>query len=202
MDAAQGMIKGAMMDTTTHNRSGRAGDKVLGPAVDYLGPATVADASKADLAIDVPHGGGAKRVSAKPAFSSPYEAVEGDVLLVIGGPNGYYAIGVLHGKGKTTITVPGDIDVHAAGGTLRLSGDKGVTIEGESVDVRAQKLNVIAGAVVEKLTTLVQRVSEMWSVRAGERHTVVDGASMEKAKTATILTEETMSINGKQIHLG
>ena len=42
----------------------------------------------------------------------------------------------------------------------------------------------------------------MLSVHAREVHTVVDETHLTKAKSASVLTEETMTINGKQIHLG
>lgn len=191
------MADAALMNRTTH-AAPRLGPLATGSAVDYLGPATVVDASRADLVIDV----AGRRAVARPAFSSPYEPADRDVLLVIGGPGGYYAIGVLDGAGRTSLRVHGDVDVHAVGGSLRLSGDKGVEIQGDAIELRAGKLNVLAGAAVQKFTTLYQRVSEMLSVRAGARHTVIDGDSMEKAKSATLLTEETVSINGKQVHLG
>ena len=41
-----------------------------------------------------------------------------------------------------------------------------------------------------------------YSVHAKESHTSVDESTFIKARNAAILTEETMSINGKQIHLG
>lgn len=169
-----------------------------GAAVDYLGPAIVVEARGAEVTIDL----GGQRLAARLALATPYEPIEGDTLLVIGGPGGHYVIGVLDGAGRTVLSVPGDVDVHAVGGTLRLTGDKGVQVDGGAIEMRAGKLQVIAGAVVERFSTLYQRVSEMLSVRAGERHTVVDGASLEKAKSASILTEETVSINGKQVHLG
>lgn len=176
-------------------------DKPLGialGAVDTLGPAIVVEARGADVTVDV----AGRRVKARLALSLPYAPIEGDTLLVIGGPSGHYAIGVIDGAGRTTLAVPGDVDVRAIGGTLRLSGDEGVDIDGGAVAVRAKKLHVLAGALVERFTTVVQHVTEMLSVRAGERQTVVDGASIETAKRASIVTHETVSINGKQVHLG
>jgi hypothetical protein len=47
-----------------------------------------------------------------------------------------------------------------------------------------------------------QRVRGALEVRAGKAHTVVDDSSFLTAKNASIVTEETMSINGNEIHLG
>jgi hypothetical protein len=63
-------------------------------------------------------------------------------------------------------------------------------------------IHVLADALTQKVTSLAQHVTELWSVRAGKSHTVVDGASFAQSKTATILTEGKVAINGKEIHLG
>ena len=56
---------------------------------------------------------------------------------------------------------------------------------------------------MEKLGTLYQRVRGLLRrARAGEAQTIVDEGALTRAKSAAILTEETMTINGKQIHLG
>ena len=49
---------------------------------------------------------------------------------------------------------------------------------------------------------MYQRVTEMLSVHAGSSHTLVDGASHAQSTSATILTKETVTINGNEIHLG
>jgi hypothetical protein len=87
-------------------------------------------------------------------------------------------------------------------GALRLTGRGGVQIQGPEVGIDAGKLRVYAEAAVHKFSSLYQRVSGLWSARARDVETVVDETSLMRAKSASILTEETMSINGKQIHLG
>ena len=64
------------------------------------------------------------------------------------------------------------------------------------------KLRMIAGAAVQRFTSLCQRVTDLLSVQAGESQTVVEGTSYAQAKSATILTEDKVSINGKSIYLG
>ncbi len=61
---------------------------------------------------------------------------------------------------------------------------------------------MVAGSVTQKFTSLVQRVRDLMSVQAKEIHTVAEGAHVTHAKNATVLTEETMTINGKQVNLG
>jgi len=49
---------------------------------------------------------------------------------------------------------------------------------------------------------LRRHVRDLLSLRAGKSHTVVDGSSFSQSKSATILTEEKVTINGKEIFLG
>jgi hypothetical protein len=166
---------------------------------DYLGPAEVLETA-AD-AVRVRLRGGAV-VGAQLALALAYEPVVGDLLLVIGREEDHYVIGVLRGKGCTSLSVQGDLEVRAADGRLRLSGDNGIELLGPELEVRTGKLEVFAGAVLERFTSLCQRVTKLLSVHAGQAHTVVDETLVTEAREAAILTEGTMSINGKEIHLG
>jgi hypothetical protein len=168
-------------------------------ADDYLGPAEVVTACGGE--IEVALRGGA-RARAQLALAFPYEPAPGDVLLVIGKGTEDYVIGVLQGSGCTSLALPGNVELRAVGGALHLAGDRGVRVRGPEIELHAGTLREVAGAVVHQFTSLCQRVSALLSVHAGQRHTVVDDASIEKAKSATILTEETVTINGNQIHLG
>ena len=75
-------------------------------------------------------------------------------------------------------------------------------VRGPELSVVVDAVKVVAGAMVQKLGSAYQRVTGLLSVRAGDAHTVVDGASVTRSKSGAILTEEKMIINGKQIHLG
>ena len=166
---------------------------------DYLGPAEVLETT--DEGVRARLRGGAV-VSASLALAVPYAPVVGDLLLFIGKGEEFYAIGVLRGAGKTSLRLQGDVDLHAEGGALNLSADKGVRIQAPEVDIETGRLRTVATSVVQKCTSLYQRVSALLSVHAGQSHSVVDEASFSRSKSAAILTEETVTINGKQIHLG
>jgi hypothetical protein len=170
------------------------------PSQPFLGPAEVVEASTpAGVRVRLPDGAIA---TARLALAFTYEPRPADVLLVIGNPDGHYVIGVLHGTGKTTMAVAGDVEVRAVGGELVLAGDKGVRVEGAEVSVRAGKLSMLADTLAQKLNTLRQHVTDLVSLRAGKTHTIVDEAVFQQSKRATILTEETVTVNGKAIHLG
>jgi hypothetical protein len=164
-----------------------------------LGPAVVTAADGDAVTVALADG---EEVRVTLALALPYAACPGDVLLVIGQGGAYYAIGVVSGRGKTSLAIQGDVSLRAVGGTLELEGDEGVRIRGPAVDVHAGALRTVARSVVETFTTLFQRVTEAVRVHAGESVTIVDEGSYTQAKTAAIQTAETVTINGKEIHLG
>jgi uncharacterized protein DUF3540 len=166
---------------------------------DYLGPAHVVGASGRDLSLELPSG---QTVTATLAVAFPYEPEIGDVLLVIARGESYYGIGVLHGTGRTRLSFQGDVDLRSEGGTVRISGEKGVAIDGPELDVRVGAVRLLADTLTQRVASVYQRVTSLLSIHARESHTSIDESSFTKAKSAAILTEETMSINGKQIHLG
>jgi hypothetical protein len=171
---------------------------VQSPA-EYLGPARVTRVAPHEVAVEIRSG---EEVTAQMALAFPYAPAEGDVLLVIGKGGEHWVIGVVHGAGKAALAFQGGVEISAQGGPITLTSDRGVAIRGPDVEVEAGKLSMIAGSVVERFTSLYQRVRDAWSVRAGEARTIVDGSSHLTAKEASIVTEETMSINGSEIHLG
>lgn len=169
-----------------------------GPA-EYLDSATVVVSAPSHVEVELI---GGDRVEAKLALAIPYRPSLGDELLVIGGRGGYWVIGVISGRGMTELRLPGDVDLHAMNGRLRLSGDRGVDVSGETISMRAKTLRVAADTVLEHFTNVVTHVKEMLTTKAGERHTRVEGSSLETAKRVTILAEENVAVNGEQIHLG
>jgi hypothetical protein len=165
----------------------------------YLGPADVVEARPGEATVRMPGGAAAR---AQLALAYAYEPRPGDVVLVISHGDGCYVIGVLRGTGRAVLAIPGDVEIRAVDGVLRLAGDKGLEMEAPDVSMRAGKLRVLADAVVERLGSLRQRVTDLLSVQAGRSHTVVEGTSHAQSKSAAILTEEKVTINGREIHLG
>jgi hypothetical protein len=166
---------------------------------DYLGPADVIGASGPSVEVELP---GGRRVEATIALALPYEPVAGDVLLVIGQGDAYYVIGVIHGQGRTALAFHGDVELASIDGKVVVTGRRGVELRAPEVDVSTGKLRMVAGAVMQRFTSVCQRVTELLSVHAGASHTLVDEGSFAQAKRAVLQTEETVTINGKEIHLG
>jgi len=166
---------------------------------DYLGPGRVLAVEPHAIEVEIRDG---ERAWARMALAFPYAPVPGDELLILGKGDDHYVIGVLHGTGRTALSFQGAVDLRAEGGPLTLSSDRGVAIRGPELEIEAGKLRMVAGAVVQKFTSLYQRVRDTLGVRAGQAHTVVDDRSFMTAKNASIVTEEAMTINGSEIHLG
>jgi hypothetical protein len=166
---------------------------------EYLGPAEVIEVRPHEVVVSLPDEGAA---AAGLAFSMPYAPVVGDVLLVIGKGGKHFAIGVIHGSGRTALAFEGDVEIRSVNGKLRLEGDGGVEVRGPEVDVYTTALRMVARDVTHRFESLCQRVSSLFRTHAGEAQTIVDGASVTQAKRAAILTQETATINGREVHLG
>jgi hypothetical protein len=168
-------------------------------ATEYLGAAELIEARGSSLAVELTDG---RRVNATMALALPYEPIVGDVLLVIGRGEAHYVIGVIRGQGRTALTFHGDVELSSLDGRVVVTGQRGVELRGPEVEVHAGKLRMVADAVVQRFTSFYQGVAELLSVHAGESHTLVDEGSFLQAKHAVLQTEETVTINGKEIHLG
>lgn len=164
-----------------------------------LDPALVVSAEGNEVIAELP-GGDHARVTLALAYL--YRPAPGDVLLVASDRQKRYAIGVLHATGKVALAFRGDVEVRAVDGHLRLTGDRGVSMEGPAVEVHTSKLKVIADSLVERFDSVYRRVSSLLHVHAGRTHTAVDGPSDTQAESVTILTKDVVTINGKQIQLG
>jgi hypothetical protein len=171
------------------------------PAVPALGPGEVVrvDADRLEIALR-----SGRRVEARAALAFSYQPVEGDVVLVIGPTEDaeHYVIGVIAAKGRGVMAFAGDLEIRAVGGRLSLGGDEGIELSAPTMNVQVGKLEMAARAVTQRFSTLKQRVSELLTVHAGERHEVIDGATATNAERATLLVKDKVSINGKAIHLG
>lgn len=171
--------------------SDNAPSHALGPAIVVdRGPGWV-DAKREDGAV----------VRATIALGYRYDAEIDDVLLVIGDGDRAWVIGVVAGRGRSSIEAPGDLELRAAG-TISIAGDKGVRLVGEEIEIAPSRLRVTASSLVETLGNAFRRVTGMLSTKAGETHTIVDGQATARAKNLVVLTDETASIDGQQIRLG
>lgn len=165
----------------------------------YLGPATVTHAGAASLEARLPTG---ETICPKMALAHPFAPAENDSLLVIGEGDRYFVIGVIESTGETLLRFRGNVSVRAVDGALDLHGERGVELRGPKIDLETKKLSVLADKATELFGTVFTRVKELLSVHAGESDTVVHGQWENRSKRAAITSEEVVSINGKEVHLG
>jgi hypothetical protein len=164
-----------------------------------LSTAHVVSASAVELTVRLV-GGGVR--AARLATTFGYEPAPGDEVVVISDPEQAFVIGVLRTSGKAVLSFPGDVDLRAVGGRLRLAADEGLVLESPTIELRARKLAMLAGTVMQRFDALTQKVRDLLAVRAGQTYTVVEGSAVSQSKSARILTKDEVTINGKEIHLG
>lgn len=165
----------------------------------YLGPVRVLsfDAKTAQALL-----GDGSVVSVRFAFTTPYHPAVGDELLVIGQGGAFFAIGVLAGQGKTEFALQGDVELRAVGGSLRLTGDRGVSVHAPEVTVQTGALKTFAKSVTEKTDTAYRWVKGLLTQRAGASHTVVDGEDYSQAENRVSLAAKVNKIDGGSVQLG
>jgi hypothetical protein len=165
----------------------------------YLGPATVTEAAAAVLLAKLPNG---EVVRPRLALAFPFVPAAGDTLLVVGQADRYFVIGVIESTGRTELRFRGDVELRAVDGTLELHGERGVSLHGPEIDLKTRKLGVVADKVTEAFGTVFTRVKALLSVHTGETDTVVHGEWSSRSERAAITSQEVVSVNGKEVHLG
>lgn len=172
-----------------------------GVRLDYLGPADVIGASpdRPDRVVVRSEDGDERAAGLALPFG--YQPRVGDVLLVLTAGKQSWAIGTILATGPVRVESTSDVAI-VAGGKLRLEGRESVDVAGRVVEIGAETLRTAARVAVERFDSLAQRVRGLLTVHAQDAQTLVDGDALQKSRNATVLTEETMTINGRQVHLG
>ncbi|MCB0041755.1 MAG: DUF3540 domain-containing protein [Caldilinea sp.] len=165
----------------------------------YLGPAHVIEPGLREVRLRLEDG---REITGELALALPYRAAEQDVVVVMGRGDRHYVVGLLHGQGKTSLSFRGDVELHAVGGRVAIHGDQGVHVSGDELTLEAQKLKVVADGLVQRFNSVVQQVRGLFSSRVERAHVVVDETAFAKTKSTTMLSDESVTINGEQIHLG
>jgi hypothetical protein len=150
-------------------------------------------------------------VWARLALAVPYSPEIGDeVLLIRGGPAQAYVIGVLRGRGATTLRVTGDLRLEAPHGSVRIAAAKSLRLQsGQAIDLTAPRATFRLDRLNVLVQTLVQRLSNSFTWAAGlvqsksrRSRTVADEGWFVRAGRAHVKTKDNVHINGKTIHLG
>lgn len=165
----------------------------------YLGPAQVTSVDPGALEVRLPDG---RLVRPRMALAYPLVPAEGDTLLVIGQDDRHFVIGVIASEGATQLRFNGNVELRAVDGMLDLAGAHGVELRGPRIAIKTRALDVYAERATELFGTVFTRVKELLSVHAKDSETTVDGTWSSRSKQAVVTSEEAVTINGKEVHLG
>ncbi len=164
----------------------------------YLGPARVLRVAGGQVQIEL-----AEEVAwATVALGFPYQTVEGDYVLAIGKSGAWYVIGVMRGRGPTTLTVPGDLLFRAPHGRIEFAATEGITLTSRNVTVTSGRLEILAETVVQRFGRAACWVRDAFQFRAGRMRTRVDGAYDVHAGRIAVRANRDVKIDGDKIHLG
>lgn len=164
----------------------------------YCGPAIVLEVGPSSLRLQLP----AREARAELALGYPYQPQPNDLVLALGAADGdVYVVGVLQGRGRTRLTVEGDLHITASG-RLTLQGGESVSIEGERVAVNAERYELAARSVVERLGSAYRWATGVIMTCAGRTRTVVDQNATLSAGRIVQKARQDVVIDGEKIRLG
>jgi hypothetical protein len=163
----------------------------------YLGPATVVWAEDGQIRLATPAG----EMGAEQALAYPYRPARGDVVLAIGEEGNAWVIGVIRGRGMSELRVPGDMQL-AAGGRVTITAERGIDLRSPRVEIRADRLEVVVQAIMERSLRCYRWVKQALQVTAGRVRTLVDGQATLQADRIVEHARKDVRIDGRRIHLG
>jgi hypothetical protein len=178
--------------TTTEEN---AGPTSTGPRT-YIGPATVVAAAGDRLRLALPD----RQVWARLALAFSYQPEPEDRVLVAGEED-FYVIGVLEGRGRTVLSVPGDLEV-SAGGRLHLTGARGIEVSAPEITLKADRFETVARTAFEKFVNCYRTVRETLQTTSKRNRTVTEEQYSIEAGQICALAEKDVRIDGEQINLG
>jgi hypothetical protein len=164
----------------------------------YLGPARVVQAGDGRVRLRLHD----QEVWATVALAYPYQPAAGDRVLAIGQDEAWYVIGVLQGSGTTTLSVPGDLDLRAPRGAIRLHAGTEVSVQGPVVRLKAHRLEVFARSVKERFRNALRWVQQTFRLHADRVVTRVDADYRLNAGRIKEKAKGTVQIDGERIDLG
>lgn len=140
-------------------------------------------------------------LSARPALAFAYQLMPGDLVLIIVQAEDAYIIGVLSGRGTTTLTVHADLALSAPHGRISLRAGNGIDLDAPQVAVRAQSIEMTATTLVQRVQTAFKTFTDLLHITAGRRQTRIDGVSMESTVRTYHRSEKETVLNGESINI-
>jgi hypothetical protein len=197
----------------------------------YLEYGRVSTAGRDVYGVD----GAAGRIAARRAAGCLLEPEPGDLVLISLDANGLgFILSVLTRREDRQqphrLSVDGDLDLTARGGSICLDAEGHVGVSGRSLGIEADQAAVslvrtdFAGRLVnaqvktvnlltesidtmcrrltQRLGSLFRRVETHQEIQSGSSRHLTDGHHVVQADSATILSENVSKIDGRQVQLG
>lgn len=164
----------------------------------YMGPARVLEALPGVARVLI---GDSERWAAL-ALASPYQVAAGDTVVVLAQEERCYLIGVLQGTGATVFRFPGDLELQALRGTVRVTAGKGIDLRSPEIGLEGDRVEVRAHTFVEKIVDAYRWIKGLLQIQAGRARTVVEDTNYQKAGQQVLLADRDVKIDGEQIRLG
>lgn len=168
------------------------------PVTQFLGPAKVVRVEGARVLLCV----NATQVWARTAVGYPYAFQVDDEVLTIGQHDDWYVIGVLHGSGKTTLQVPGNLQLLAPQGSIEMVAAQGISLRGPRISLTAIDLSLVAKRFNQRFEQAKLWVKGGLEVIAQRMSTRVDKSYRMHAGKIVQRAVGDVKMDGKKIHLG
>jgi len=172
------------------------------PRLEYFGPALVTAVLDREVELEILAGATEERRWARLAIAVAYQPQIGDVVLAIAAAADCYVIGVIEGHGPTVLNAPGDLELRAGTGEVRIAGAQGCVVAAPAVRVEAASLDLIGDTLHEEFETVRYRIGEMLEVRAKAICTAVADTYRLTARRIFGRGEDSVSIDAPSINLG
>src|SRR5712671_4666305 len=163
----------------------------------YLGPARALAVDGRRVLVALPDA----KAWATLALAHGYTPVENDVLLVIGQEESFYVIGVLAGRGRTTLTAHGDLELRAPQGRIDLLARDGIALRGGVVQVIAKAFDSVVDSLKQRCKELFVQVAGTARTKCKRSETAVEETHRTTAGRIVQRAEQDVSIDGDKIHL-
>ncbi len=166
----------------------------------YLGPARVQQINEDHIKVCHPEG---HSVRARWAVAFPYQPRCADEVLLLGDGEGWYIIGVLHGRGVIAPRAHDKLSLHAVFGKLRIEARRGLHLRGAQLQLLASRqLRIAAERTHWEIGKLQRTVHERFDVFCQHYNDVCMGTLFNRSHKLALRVKQAMQVQGKTIRIG
>lgn len=169
-----------------------------GTWLDHFGPATVTAVLDRDVELEI----AGERHWARLAITATYQPQAGDVVLAMAAGGDCYVVGILEGHGPTVLHAPGDLELRAPNGTIRVTAAEACVVAAPSVRIAADELELRGGTLREEFETVRRRVAGMIDIRVKAVCLAVADTYRLAARRIVGSGDESVAIDAPSITLG